>query len=62
MMKPIAFVSLWAVGAIVMFAFDNTFTLLAGIVIQLAAVVIGIFAIATPEFLTGDEGESAQEE
>ncbi len=61
MTKPATFIGLFLVGAIVMFAFDMTFTLVLGMALQLAAVVIGVFAIATPEFLKGDRGEGAAE-
>lgn len=56
MTKPGTFIALFLVGAIVMFAFDHTLTLLLGMALQLAAVVLGIFVVATPEFLEGDKG------
>lgn len=54
MKKPAAFIVVFAVGALLMFAFDHTITLLLGMALQTAAVVMGVFAIATPEFLSGD--------
>lgn len=54
MTKPATFIALFVVGALVMFAFDYTATLFIGMVLQLAAVVAGVFAIAQPEFLKGD--------
>jgi hypothetical protein len=45
---------LFAVGAAVLFFFDHTVTLTAGILILLASIVSGIFATATPEFLAGE--------
>jgi hypothetical protein len=45
---------LFAVGATVLFFFDVTITLTLGILILFAAIVSGIFATATPEFLTRD--------
>ncbi|MBJ7355149.1 MAG: hypothetical protein JHC98_10005 [Thermoleophilaceae bacterium] len=58
MTKPITFIVLFLVGALVMFVFDNTFTLFIGMFLQLAAVGIGVFAIATPGFLDAD-GDAA---
>ncbi|MFT4049412.1 MAG: hypothetical protein QM648_06175 [Solirubrobacterales bacterium] len=54
MTKPITFLALFLVGAATMFVFDEWYTLLLGMVLQIAAVVAGIFTIATPEFLEGD--------
>lgn len=45
---------LFVVGAVVLFFFDSTVTLTAGILILFAAIVSGIFATATPEFLAGE--------
>ena len=59
MNKSLAFIPVFIVGALVMFLFDNWYTLLVGMIIQVVAVVIGIGAIATPEFLAGDLEESA---
>lgn len=56
MNKPATFIVLFLIGAAVMFVFDNTFTLLIGMILQLAAVVLGVFAIAEPGFLTADRG------
>lgn len=61
MTKPATFIGIFIVGAIVMFAFDSTITLFVGMALQVAAVVLGIFVIATPEFLIGDRGEGAAE-
>lgn len=55
MKKPITFIALFLVGALVMFAFDNTITLFVGMFLQLGAVGIGVFAIATPGFLESDD-------
>lgn len=49
---------LFVVGAVVMIAFEEWFTLLAGVVLMLAFVVCGTFLIADPDrFLDRDEGE-----
>ena len=61
MKKPATFIGLFLVGAIVMFAFDNPFTLALGMLLQLAAVVLGIFVVAEPEFLEGDSGSAPPE-
>lgn len=54
MMKPVTFVLLFLVGALVMFAFDYTLTLIVGMALQVAAVVLGLFVVLTPGFLEGD--------
>jgi hypothetical protein len=45
---------LFLVGAPVLFFFDSTVTITAGILILFAAIVSGVFATATPEFLKGE--------
>lgn len=59
MKKPITFIALFLVGAIVMFAFDSTITLFVGMFLQLGSIGVGVFAIATPEFLESDESAAA---
>lgn len=54
MKKSLAFIAVFVVGALLMFLFDTWYTLLAGFAIQMTAVVMGAFAIATPDFLEGD--------
>lgn len=61
MKKPITFIALFLVGALVMFAFDSTITLFVGMFMQLGAVGIGVFAIAAPEFLEDDGTAAAPE-
>jgi hypothetical protein len=51
---------LFTVGAIVLFFFDSTVTLTAGILILLASIVSGVFATATPELMGEEEGEAGQ--
>lgn len=53
-MKRLAFIALFAVGALVLFVFDAWFTILIGVALCLAAVAIGVFAIAEPGFLDAD--------
>lgn len=52
--NPLTFLGLFIVGALTMFLFDHWYTLLLGMALQVAAVVVGIFVIAEPEFLEGD--------
>jgi hypothetical protein len=49
---------LFVVGASVLFFFDSTITITAGILILFATIVSGVFATATPEFLTRDRGDA----
>lgn len=55
MTKPALFIALFVVGALTMFLFDHTLTLLLGMALQVAAIVFGVFTVATPEFLEGDK-------
>lgn len=49
---------LFVVGATVLLIFDSTVTITAGILILFAAIVSGVFATATPEFMTGEREDS----
>jgi hypothetical protein len=51
---------LFGVGAAVLFVFDYTVTLTAGILILLASIVSGVFATATPAFLAGDDEDGGR--
>jgi multisubunit Na+/H+ antiporter MnhC subunit len=57
MSRPLTFIALFAVGAFVMFAFESVFTLALGMALQVAAIILGVFTIATPEFLSGDRDD-----
>lgn len=59
MQKPMTFLALFIVGALTMFLFEAWYTLLLGMALQLAAVVVGVFVIAEPRFLTEDAGQPA---
>jgi hypothetical protein len=64
MKSPYLFLVLFVVGAGVLFLFDFWWTILTGVALCLAAVVVGVFTIAEPEFLDGDasghvDGEKA---
>jgi hypothetical protein len=50
---------LFVVGASVLFFFDSTITITAGILILFASIVSGVYATATPEFMKGDRGDAA---
>ena len=45
---------LFVVGASVLFIFDSTITITAGILILFATIVSGVFATATPELMKGE--------
>ncbi len=47
----IATVACFVLGAGLLFPFDNTITITAGVVLLLAFVVCGVFALASPERL-----------
>jgi hypothetical protein len=49
---------LFLVGAPVLFFFDSTVTITAGILLLFAAIVSGVFATATPEFLARDREDA----
>jgi hypothetical protein len=57
MIKSLAFIGVFILGALTMFLFDAWYTLLLGMTIQLTAVVMGLFEILQPEFLEGDDDE-----
>ena len=44
----------FALGAALLFPFDTTVTILLGVLLLLASIVIGVFALATPERLAAD--------
>ena len=47
--------ALYAVGAALLVPFEYTVTLVAGVLLLLAWVVVGVFALASPDRLTGDD-------
>lgn len=61
MSKSLAFIPVFIAGALLMFLFDNAWTLLGGMIIQTVAVCMGVAAIATPAFLEADadDGDAA---
>jgi hypothetical protein len=63
MNKSLAFIPVFLVGAMLMFLFNNVWTLLGGMIIQVVAVCMGVAVIATPAFLEGDaeDGEAAEQ-
>lgn len=68
MNKSLAFIPVFIAGALLMFLFDDWYTLLGGMIIQVVAVCMGVAVIAEPSFLEGDAeltdgtGESAPAE
>ena len=50
----IAAVACFVVGAGLLFPFENTVTILLGVLLLVAFVVCGVFALASPEALAGD--------
>lgn len=50
----IAAIACFALGAGLLFPFDNTFTILFGVLLLVAFVVCGVFALATPEALAAE--------
>ena len=53
----IAALAAGALGALLMFLFEEWFTRLAGVLGLFAFIVLGVFAIASPPFLEGDREE-----
>ena len=47
----------FVLGAGLLFPFDKTFTILAGVLLLVAFVVCGVFALASPEALARDPDE-----
>jgi hypothetical protein len=47
--------ALFAAGAGLLFPFEHAVTLAAGVLLLLASIVVGAFAIASPEHLAGDD-------
>lgn len=52
------FLLLFVVGAFLLVVFESTFTLFAGIVLLLAAIVYGVFTIASPAFLSAADDDT----
>lgn len=63
MNKSLAFIPVFVAGALLMFLFDNAWTLLGGMIIQTVAVCMGVAVIAAPAFLEGDaeDGDAARQ-
>ena len=51
----IATAACFVLGAGLLFPFDRTFTIIPGVLLLLAFVVCGVFVLASPERLGGDE-------
>ncbi len=48
-------IAAFATGAALMLVFDATATRIAGVVLLLSGIALGVFAIATDEFIAGDD-------
>lgn len=49
-----ATVACFVLGAGLLFPFDHTLTILFGVLLLMASIVLGVFALATPERLAED--------
>lgn len=47
--------ALFVLGAALLVPFEYPLTLVAGVLLLLAWIVVGVFAVATPERLAGDD-------
>ena len=45
----------FVLGVVLMLVFDETLTRIAGVVLLMAGIGLGVFAIATPEFTEGSD-------
>jgi hypothetical protein len=54
---PLLALGSFLVGAGLLFLFEHTLTRIVGIALLFAAIVGGVFAIATPELLEADESD-----
>ena len=50
-------IAAFATGAVLMLFFDETVTRIAGVALLLSGIALGLFAIATDEFIAGDDGD-----
>ena len=48
----------FVLGAGLLFPFDHTLTLLFGVLLLVAAIVLGVFALASPERLAADPNDN----
>ena len=49
--------ALFGLGAVLMLIFDSTATRIAGVALLFAGIGLGVFAIATDEFVSADDGD-----
>jgi len=52
---PVIALACFVLGVAVMLPFDAWYTITVGVLLLFAAIVTGVFAIATPEFLAREE-------
>ena len=50
----------FVLGVLVMVPFESPITLTLGVLLLFASIITGVFAIASPGFLTGDPDETDQ--
>jgi hypothetical protein len=56
---PLLALGSFVLGVALMIPFEDVFTRIVGIAALFTAIVAGVFAIATPEFLEADDDEQA---
>lgn len=54
-------VAVFAAGAALMLVFDTTLTRIAGVALLLGGIALSVFAIATDDFVAGDEPPAGDE-
>ena len=54
---PLLALSAFVLGVVLMIPFENVFARIVGIAALFVAIVAGVFAIATPEFLGADDDD-----
>jgi hypothetical protein len=56
---PLLALGSFVLGVALMIPFENVFTRIVGITALFVAIIAGVFAIATPEFLGADDEDDA---
>lgn len=57
-----AAVACFVLGAGLLFPFDATLTILLGVLLLIASIVFGVFALASPERLAGEPAQGSDAE
>ena len=58
-MKGRLAITVFGLGVAVMLAFDATLTRIAGVALLLGGIALGVFAIASEEFVAGEERDGS---